>query len=134
VNTELLKKAVELAEKLGYVFVATADAAGFPHVAAAAKLSFALDGKIAVSAWFCPSTMANINENPRLSIVVWDSEKDKGYQLIGESEKVLDVAIMDGFSAALEDRPPIPQIESRLTVRVDKILHFTHAPHSDSEM
>jgi len=36
---ESLNTAVELAEKLEHVFVATADPTGMPHVAAAAKLN-----------------------------------------------------------------------------------------------
>jgi hypothetical protein len=130
---ESLNKAVELAKKLGHVFVATADAAGFPHVAAAAKLSIIPEGRVAVAAWFCPSTLANVHENTRLSLVVWDAVTDKGYQLLGELEKVQELAILNGYSPDLEAKSPLPQVESQLIVKIDKILDFTHAPHSDVE-
>ena len=45
-----LDNAIDLAEKLGHVFVATADSAGMPHVAAAAKFSKVSDDHVAVAA------------------------------------------------------------------------------------
>jgi hypothetical protein len=51
-----------------------------------------------------------VQENPRLTIVIWDAQNDKGYQLIGESEKVQDLAIMNGFSPDMETRPPLPTV------------------------
>ena len=32
-----------------------------------------------------------------------------------------------------EGKPPIPQVERELLIRVDKVLAFSHAPHSDAE-
>jgi hypothetical protein len=130
---ESLKKAAELAKKLGHVFVATADAAGFPHVAAAARLSILPEERVAVSAWFCPSTLANVQENGRISLVVWDAITDKGYQLLGELEEAQDLAILNGYSPDVEADSPLPQVESRLIIKIHKILDFTHAPHSDVE-
>jgi hypothetical protein len=52
-----LDDAIGLAEKLGHVFVATADSSGMPHVAAAAQIKRISDGQVALSAWFCPGTV-----------------------------------------------------------------------------
>ncbi len=128
-----LKKFGELAEKLGHIFVATADAAGSPHVAAASKLSILPEERVAVSAWYCPSTLANVLENGRISLVVWDAPTDKGYQLLGELEEVQDLAILNGYSPDVEADAPLPQVESQLIIKIHKILDFTHAPHSDVE-
>ncbi len=56
---EAIQKALELADKLKHVFVATADAKGLPHVATAGKLRLESDGRVAVAAWFCPGTVIN---------------------------------------------------------------------------
>lgn len=130
---EILKAAVKLAEKLGHVFVATSDAGGLPHVAAAGKMTLEPQGRVAVTAWFCPGTMNNLQVNHHIALVVWDANEDFGYQLLGESEKVEDLAFLNGYAPEIEDRTPIPQVERQLLVRVDKIIDFRHAPHSDVE-
>ena len=128
-----LNAAIKLAEKLGHVFVATADAGGMPHLAAAAQIRSASEGRVAVSAWFCPGTVANLEQNRRISLVVWDPLSDRGYQLLGEVVQVEEASIMNGFSPEAEKRSSIPQIERRLMVQVTRILSFSHAPHSDLE-
>ncbi len=70
IRAELLKKAVELAAKVGHVFIATSDADGWPHLAAARTLALREDGRIAVSEWFCPGTMSNLQSNRHVSVVV----------------------------------------------------------------
>lgn len=132
-KAEKLNEIASLAQKLGYVFVATADSAGIPHVAAAAKIKLATQGHITVTEWFCPGTVANLNENKCISIVVWDKDSDKGYQLLGTLEKIEDIGIMDGYAPALETTPPMPQVERQLLIKVEKIIEFKLAPHSDLE-
>jgi hypothetical protein len=58
---------------------------------------------------------------------------DNGYQLLGETEKVEDTAIMNGYAPGLEDKSTLPQVERRLLIRVDKIIGFKHSPHTDQE-
>lgn len=128
-----LENAIVLAEKLGHVFVATADSAGMPHVAAAAQIHKSGQDQVTVSAWFCPGTMANLDDNQRISLVVWDPPLDRGYQLLGEVVNVEEQAMMNGYSAETEKKAPMPQVEKKLVVRVAKILAFSHAPHSDVE-
>ncbi len=128
-----LNTAVELAEKLEHVFVATADSSGMPHVAAAAKISQTSEDQVTVVAWFCPGTLANLKNNCRISLVVWDAPVDKGYQLLGQVEKVEEIAMMNGYSPEIDETTVMPQVENRLLVRVDKVIAFSHAPHSDLE-
>jgi hypothetical protein len=132
-NSEILKKAVRLGEELGQVFVATADTAGLPHVAAAGKISLESEDHVAVMEWFCPGTVTNLEANRSIGLVVWDEKTDMGYQLLGECEKVEEVGMMDGYLPGLEDQKPLPQVERKLIVRIEKITDFSHAPHSDVE-
>ena len=128
-----LDTVITLAEKLGHVFVATADSEGMPHVAAAAQIHKASKDHVTVSAWFCPGTIANLDDNRRISLVVWDPPSDLGYQLLGEVIQVEEQAVLNGYSVEPEERSPMPQIERKLVVRLAKILVFSHAPHSDVE-
>ena len=129
-----LDDALTLAKKLEHVYVATADAFGMPHVAAAARLNRTSDDHVAVSAWFCPGTIANLDDNRHISLVVWDPPTDRGYQLLGEVDKIEEHSMMNGYSPATELGSPMPQVERNLLVKVDKIITFTHAPHSDLEV
>ena len=131
---ETIKKAVALGAKLHHVFVATADARGVPHVAAAAKVDLASNGRIRVSSWFCPGTVTNLEHNRSISLVVWDAAEDTGYQLIGEVENMEESAFLNGYAPEVEESPPLPQVERQLLVRIDRVSGFSHAHHSDAEM
>lgn len=131
-KTELIRKAVDMANRVGYALVATSDRKGLPHVAASRRVEAEPDNHVSVSEWFCPGTLANLQENPQISVVVWDPATDKGYQIIGKSAAMEDTAMMDGFSPAVEENPP-PQVERKIRIQVDRILDFSHAPHSDEE-
>ena len=133
-KAELLKKSVELSEKTRHVFIASVDAEGVPHIAASKNLSLASGNKAVLTEWFCPGTMANLlGENHNLAIVVWDSKTDSGYQLIGEAEKEEDTAYLDGYAPDVKKRDMVPQIQRRVTVRINKIMDFKLSPHTDIE-
>ncbi len=132
-NPDSIQKAIALGSELGHVIVATADRGGIPHVAASSRISMEDNGRIGISEWFCPGTLANLQVNPRIAIVVWDPKRDRGYQLLGTSEGVKDVAFMDGLAPDAETEKPLPQVERNILVRVDRVIRFSHAPHSDLE-
>ena len=132
-KTQAIQQAVNLAQTLQHVFVATSDAGGLPHLAAASRIEVVEDAKVAISEWFCPGTMENLEQNRRIALVIWDAAADKGYQLLGEVEDMNREAMMNGYAPELASREPLPQVEWRITVRVDKVLDFSHAPHSDVE-
>jgi hypothetical protein len=132
-KTETIRKAVELGTKLQHVFVGTTNADGLPHLAAASVISLVSEGRVAVESWFCPGTVINLEQNRSISLTVWDHIGDTGYQLFGEVEKIEEKAFMDGYAPEMEHLEPSPQVERRLIVRVEKIVGFSHAPHSDVE-
>lgn len=128
-----LKGFVELAERVGHIFIATANSEGTPHVAAAGKVKLNPEGNVEIRAWFCPGTVSDLELNPRISLVVWDKDADIGYQLLGETHKILDIAVLDGYAPKIEEKMALPQVEKRLLVRADKVIEFKLAPHSDIE-
>jgi hypothetical protein len=132
-DREALAAAVELAETLEQVFVATADRNGQPHVGVARRMELGERDRVAVTEWFCPGTLANAGEGARVSLVVWDAEADAGFQLTGKVEAVETVAMMDGYDKSAKKTAPMPQTERKLVVRVEKVTDFTRAPHTDVE-
>ncbi|MBI2831100.1 MAG: pyridoxamine 5'-phosphate oxidase family protein [Chloroflexi bacterium] len=132
-NPEVLDKAVQLAGQVGYTLIATANARGQPHVAAAGRISLTPEKHLAVSEWFCPGTLANLQANSRVAIIIWDIKTDTGYQILGEMEEVKDMAVLDGYVPA-ERKSAIPQVERQLLLHVDKIIDFKRAPHNDVQL
>lgn len=133
VNSEMLDKAVFLAKKVGHVFIATADAHGVPHIAAASGLEKSGPESVSVSEWFCPGTVRNLRQNEHISLAIWEKDADFGYQLIGHLAEYKNVSVLDGFTPAIEGRSPLPQLEKQLFIRVETIFDFSVAPHSDAE-
>jgi hypothetical protein len=109
-------------------FLVSADAAGSPHLAAAV-VDEAEPGSLLVSGWFCPQTLANLEDNPRVCVVI--VKGTEGYQLGGEVEEHSVAAILDGYSASEDD---LPQAKFRLRIRVEKVMHLTDRPHSDENL
>lgn len=133
-KTELLKKAVLLADKTKHVFIASVSGDGVPHIAASKTLSIDSKNNAVLTEWFCPGTMENLmGENNHLAIAVWDAEKDKGYQLIGRARKEEDMAYLNGYASDLGEKDSVPQIQRKVTVQIEKILDFKLTPHTDIE-
>lgn len=129
-NQEVLEEAVALAKEVGHVFVATANADGLPHIATAGAISLKGTDRVGVTEWFCPGTMANLEDSERIALVVWDPETDSGYQLLGRVTEVKEQAVMDGYLPEAEEQA-LPQVERELGIRVEEILYFSQGPHSD---
>ncbi len=129
-----LEKVIRFAEKTDHFLLATVAPDGRPHIAAAGELSLNSDGLIEVAAWFCHTTVANLQENSHISLVVWNQTKDNGYQLLGVAEKIEEIAMMDGYVPEVEEKISFPQIERKLIIRIDQILDFSQTGQSDREI
>lgn len=124
-----------LIEGCGYFSVGTSDQTGGVHLAVAVDLKVPDDEHVAFEDWFCRRTLENIKVNPRLTIGAVDSRTKRGYQLIGEVERVNTGAILNGFAEEKEDEwSHYPQSAHQLYIRVDRILELNIGPHSDEEI
>lgn len=126
----VLEDAVALADEVGHAFVVTADGDGLPHLAAAGAVSLGTDGRVGVTEWFCPGTMANLEENRQVALVIWDPGSDRGYQLLGRVTEVKEQAVIDGYVPE-STAQLAPQVERQLGIEVDEVLYFSQGPHSD---
>ena len=132
-DAEGIKKVAALEKKVGHVFVVSANSSGVPHVALARDMTITREGLVAVKAWFCRGTVANVQENGQIVLVVWDPAADQGYQLLGEIQNVGEVSMMDGYVPG-EEESSLPQVERRLLVHIDKLIEFKRGVHSDREL
>jgi hypothetical protein len=127
---DTLEDAVGLVDEVEHAFVATADADGLPHLAAAGAVSIGGADRVGVTEWFCPGTMANLEASRQIALVIWDPETDRGYQLLGQVTEIEDRAVIDGYVPEAGEGTS-PQVERELVIRVDEILHFSQGAHSD---
>jgi hypothetical protein len=75
----------------------------------------------------------NLFENPSVSLVIRDSQSDTGYQVVGTSEQIENMAILGCWTPEADGNTAVPQVERRVLVKVDRIIDFRHAPHNDIE-
>src|SRR5512136_912684 len=135
ITPETLERALSLSQASGRIYMATADLGGMPHVASACPLILHSDQKrVVFEAWFFPRTVANLEVNRWMALVILPIEEESDYQLIGWIEELEDILLMDGFDPHLEARRAIPQAKKRLTMRVDKIIGFLPAAHTDESL
>jgi hypothetical protein len=127
-----INHALEIAGR-ALLFVATSDEKGVPHIAAAKSISKPEEGRIAVTDWFCPETVVNAAGGRPVSIVIWDSVRDEGHQIVGRIAAVEELAIMNGYLPGEDEKNSLPQQERRLIIDVEKVMAFRQAPHSDVE-
>ena len=125
--TEGIKR---FAEEVGHAFVATADAKGNPHLAAGRGVSILEPNRLVFEAWFCPTTMKNLQENSKVAVAIADPATGNGYQFLGRVDKTEDTALLDGYLPDLEP-PGLPQVQWRLEVMVESVMSFTADAHSD---
>jgi len=128
---DILSHIAALGRQVGHVLVATAGNDGLPHLAVAGEISAQGDDHLIVGEWFCPGMLANLQQNGRVAVVVWDPSTDTGHQALGRVQRIEDVAVLDGYAPRVESRHPTPQIERRLTIHVETILQFSRRPHTD---
>ena len=127
----MITKAIkDLAERVGHAFVATCDAGGHPHIAAGRGIGLFEPNRLVFESWLCPTTMKNLQENPRVSVVVADTDTGSGFQFVGKVEKTTDTAVLNGYLPELEPAG-LPQVQWRLEIRVDGVMAFTADAHSD---
>lgn len=119
-----------LIENLPYVFVATSDPSGQPHIAIGEQVAISGDSQLIFENWFCPATLQNISCNTHVSVVAVSPDSGKGFQMLGSVIRSTDMAILDGFDPDA-NLPETPQVLTRFTVKVEKILEFTSGIHSD---
>ena len=128
-NERIFERAIALGERWQHVWISTTDGAGMPHIASVGSFFVTDDGRLVLGDWSCPTTVANLRENPRIAVVVWDVYTDEGYQILGEVRAILPVAPEeDGVATGT------PLAEKELWLQPNQVLAFSHAPHDDVEV
>lgn len=125
-NMHRFREAVAMAQARQHVWISTADALGVPHIASVGAFSVRDDNTIVLSDWSCPLTLSNLADNQSIAIVVWDVNKDQGYQMLGQ---VKSIDLLEHAAGNSGERAIVG--EHQLCVKPHRVLSFSHAPHDD---
>ena len=128
-SEENLKKFINLFNKTGFGIILTSSE-NQPHAAISKDIKLTKDNKLTISSWFCLTTLKNVRKNPRLSIAVWDESTDKGFQVLGFSEKINDIKMLDGIIPD-DNGGELPNTEREIIMNVEYILEMKHSAHTD---
>lgn len=112
------------------VVLATAGHAGHPHLATADRVARGRDGRIEVSGWLCPTTIRNLERNPRLALAL--RAGGEGVQIEGEAEGITEGAVLDGYVGDAAKRPAPSQVRWTLRVRPRRSFRFAGRFHTDA--
>ncbi len=126
-----MEKIIHLARDVGYVFIATANQDGEPHMAVAGSLIYRNDSQIEISEWFCPQTLANLEETRLIAVTVWDPESDAGVQISGTINHISDELVINGYGPDAMGSGGSPQAKKRMIVDIVHIRQFSMQPHTD---
>ncbi|NLF30907.1 MAG: pyridoxamine 5'-phosphate oxidase family protein [Planctomycetes bacterium] len=131
VSRDILERVIRLTRRQNsQVLLASADAEGAPHLAAAGSLELDPDDSLILGAWFCPTTVENVRPDRKVALIVWNPADDQGYQILGRVRRIEDLAVMDGLPDERAEQA-IPQVERQLVIRAERAMNFRQAPHSD---
>jgi hypothetical protein len=120
--------AVAMAQARQHVWISTADSLGVPHIASVGGFRVEKGNVIVLSDWACPVTLMNLKSNDSITIVVWDINTDRGYQMLGEVEHISAVDRTDEADFA---QGTVGDCE--LWIKPHRVFAFSHAPHDDAE-
>lgn len=91
--------------KVGILHLATASKAGVPNVAPMGAIMIE-DDKVLIANNYMKKTLANIKENPQVSILVWSREIGNCFQLKGTAEIVSGTADHKKMKELLDAKKP----------------------------
>jgi hypothetical protein len=118
--TEEAKKAIA---EFGAALVATASKDGKPNVSLKGSFRVLDDEHVIFADIASPRTMANLMENPQLSVMVFDPSTCKGCRVWGKTVEILDSgSLFDTISAEFTARGM--KVNHIVKVVVDEVVTF----------
>lgn len=105
-------------------FIATADKGGIPNVAPKGSTAVVDDQTIAFAEIVGKKTYNNILENPKVAVIVSDSDVMVGYKFIGNAELLTGGPLYDMFAERLH-RLRLPDPLAVIRINVEEIYDMS---------
>lgn len=117
-----------LLETAPYIFVATSNSSGQPHIAISELVVVSGDSLLTFENLFCPITLQNISLCSQLAVVAFEPGSGTGYQMMCSVVRSADTALPG--RAGAQDREG-HQVLTRFSVKVHQVLEFSSGIHTD---
>ena len=118
----------ETINKQSPVPIATADADGNPNVVFVGFLRVVDDETIHIADNFFDKTAANLSENPRVSIVAYDGEAKKSFQVKGSIEVATNGPVYDDVKAWVHAKSKALPAKAAVIMHVEEIYDAMYGP------
>jgi len=100
--------------------IATASKDGTPNIGPKGSMHVIDDETLVYSEATCGKTLSNLQENPKVTVMVVDREKSDGYQVKGRVELITSGALFEQLARRQEERKrPGPKYVAK--IRVDEV-------------
>jgi predicted pyridoxine 5'-phosphate oxidase superfamily flavin-nucleotide-binding protein len=97
--------------------VATADKSGIPNIGPKGSTMVVDDDTLAYSESTGGKTLRNLEQNPHISVLIFDDEKREGYQFKGSAELVKKGPLFETISERQTKRKrPLPKVVVKITL------------------
>lgn len=106
--------------------VATASADGVPNVVPMTFVKALDDSAVLVADNYMAKAAANLAENPRIAVCVWDLETKRAYQIKGRAEILRDGAVYDEMISWVKVKKPDAPAKAAVVLRVENV-YICHA-------
>lgn len=124
----------ETIEKQNPVPVATASADGVPNVALVGLLKILDDETILLADNFFNKTEANIKENPKIALVVYDNQSKKAYQMKGSLEILTSGTIYDDMVEWVHSRNANLPAKAAVVMHVEEVFNTMSGKHAGEKI
>ena len=124
----------ETIEKQNPVPVATASADGVPNVALVGLLKILDDETILLADNFFNKTEANIKENPKIALVVYDNQSKKAYQMKGSLEILTSGTIYDDMVEWVHSKNANLPAKAAVVMHVEEVFNTMSGKHAGEKI
>jgi uncharacterized protein len=102
--------------------VATASGDGVPNVVPMTFVKALGDSAVLVADNYMDKAAANLAENPRLAVCVWDLETKRAYQIKGRAEVLREGPIYDEMVSWVNEKKPDAPAKAAVVLRVENVF------------
>src|SRR6185503_19726353 len=115
-----LRASVRQAQRLGSFRLITRDSRWISFVEYCTTIELCPSGQVAISGWFYPTTLGNLQHNKEICFVVWDTGVKAGTELLGKLVAIDDLVHANGRTHTSR----IPPSKKRLMVKIEQLIEL----------
>ncbi len=117
----MLGQAMRVATWADCIFLATVDRAGRPSFTHVEKCRRKDENHVSILSWMDTTLLSDRARTSSTAVLIWDTHREQGFQLIGRAVHTDQAAILDGYTS-IEDQQKFVQAEREIAIEVDGVI------------